>query len=140
MKKHFMFIILLCTLFALSACGTGNDKNPVTGDNEDSVADEGTEDTETTTDSDSNDSEATDKSDDDSGKNIDEGHITKTGIYNGQADPHTIEIETDEGPVAFQLTLEAREDVKQLTENEQVTYTYTEDGDQRTIQSIKPSK
>ena len=134
MKKYFMFMMLLCTLFALSACGTGNnvnDKTPVT--------DEATEDIKKTTESDSN-GESADNSEDDSGKNTDEGRITKTGIYNGQADPHTIEIEMDEGPVAFQLTLEAREDVNQLTEDEQVTYTYTEDGDVRIIESIKPSK
>lgn len=66
--------------------------------------------------------------------------ITATGIYNGQADPHTIEIETDEGPVAFQLTLNAREDVTHLTEGEQVTFTYYQEGEQRVIETIQPSE
>src|SRR5699024_6291008 len=63
--------------------------------------------------------------------------ITETGIYNGQADPHTIEIETAEGPIAFQLTIEARDDIEALIEGKEVTYHYTEDGLTRTIQSIE---
>lgn len=63
--------------------------------------------------------------------------ITATGIYNGQADPHTIEIETDEGPRAFQLTMEARDDVEGLVEGKRVTYMYREDGEQLVIESIK---
>lgn len=72
--------------------------------------------------------------------NSDQSVITETGIYNGQADPHTIEIETAEGPTAFQLTIEARDDVEALTEGEEVTYMYTEDGDTRTISSIEMSE
>lgn len=65
---------------------------------------------------------------------------TNTGIYIGQADPHTIEVETADGPVAFQLTIEARDDVEKLSPNDEVTFIYIEDGDSRTIQSVKPSE
>src|SRR5699024_7426375 len=53
--------------------------------------------------------------------------ITETGFFNGQADPHTIEIETEEGPTAFQLTMEARDEVDALNPGDEVTYTYYED-------------
>ena len=63
--------------------------------------------------------------------------IQSTGTYIGQADPHTIEIETNEGPTAFQLSNEARQDVEQLTEGSHVTFTYYEEGEQRIIDSIE---
>ena len=66
--------------------------------------------------------------------------LTGTGMYVGQADPHTIEVETADGPVAFQLTIEARDDVEKLSPNDEVTFIYIEDGDSRTIQSVKPSE
>ncbi len=60
-----------------------------------------------------------------------------TGIYNGQQDPHTIEIETADGPTAFQLTMEAREQVEPLQVGKKVTYTYEEKGEQLIIDTIK---
>lgn len=70
-----------------------------------------------------------------------------SGTYNGAADSHTIEIETPEGPVAFQLgesidpaTLE------ELQENDPVTYEYQElsiEGEttkQRVLTSIRKSE
>lgn len=60
-----------------------------------------------------------------------------TGIYNGQQDPHTIEIETDDGPTAFQLTMEAREQVEPLQVGKKVTYTYEQEGEQLIIDTIK---
>src|SRR5690625_5797284 len=61
--------------------------------------------------------------------------LTETGIYNGQADVHTIEIETDDGPVAFQLSMGARDHDEKLSEDEEGTYTYRQEGDERVIES-----
>ena len=58
-------------------------------------------------------------------------------IYFKQKDAEAIEIETDDGPLAFQLTMDARDDIDALTEGGEVTYTYTEEGDNRTIESIQ---
>lgn len=69
-----------------------------------------------------------------------EESITETGIYIGQADPHTIEIETEEGPTAFQLTMEARDDIEQLTAGHEVTYTYHDNGVQLVIETIEHSE
>lgn len=66
--------------------------------------------------------------------------LTETGIYNGQADPHTIEVETEDGPTAFQLTMEARDDIDALTEGHQVTYTYYKEGEQLVIEKIQHSE
>ena len=48
----------------------------------------------------------------------------ETGVYNGQQDPHTIEIETDDGPTAFQLSDDARKQVESLEPGKKVSYTY----------------
>lgn len=63
--------------------------------------------------------------------------IIETGIYNGQADPHTIEIETPRGTYAFQLTMEAREQVEKLNPGDKVRYFYVENGDFREISKIE---
>lgn len=132
-------------ILVLAACGTNNGNNgddPITDPNDntgdapltDPNEDPGTEDNG------NNDgvieNEPNNEANDDPGNSGDD-LITETGIYNGQADPHTIEIETDEGPLAFQLTMDARDDIDALTEGGEVTYTYTEDGDTRTIESIQ---
>lgn len=116
MKRYFMFIVLLFTFLLLAACGTS--EKDADADNQ--VGDE-TEETE----------KPDEKAQDEKQK------ITEAGIYNGQADPHTIEIETAEGPTAFQLTMEARKDVDNLTEGDEVTFTYYKDGEQLVIESIK---
>lgn len=62
---------------------------------------------------------------------------TEIGIYNGQVDPHTIEIETAEGPTAFQLSDSARADLAQLNESDEVIYTYYENDEQLIIEIIE---
>lgn len=64
-------------------------------------------------------------------------NIEETGIYNGQQDPHTIEIETKEGPQAFQLSEQARTEVEHLTEGKEVTFTYYKEGPQLIIETIE---
>lgn len=148
----FLGVMVLALAMVLVGCGTSNGNN---GD--DPISDPN--DNQTTVDNDPNDgrtenhennknneNNANAKNEQNNEPNNDQGNdganstgelITKTGIYNGQADPHTIEIETEEGPLAFQLTMEARDDIDALTEGGEVTYTYTEDGDRRTIESIQ---
>src|SRR5690625_1262294 len=66
-----------------------------------------------------------------------DAEMIKSGSFNGQADPHTIEIETDEGPVAYQLTIEARDLVVDLEPGDEVTYTYYKDGEMLVIKHIE---
>lgn len=126
------------SMIVMVACGTNNgntEDDPMTGQNEDSIIDDNIDNNEDLIIEDNEvDEEQVENNEPDQ---ADEKLITKTGIYNGQADPHTIEIETAEGPQAFQLTIEARDDIEALTEGEEVTYVYAEDGDTRTIESIQ---
>src|SRR5699024_4943076 len=79
---------------------------------------------------------AEDESSEDDEAEVDGDKVKEQGTYNGQADPHTVEIETEEGPFAYQLSMDARELVEDITEGSKVEFTYTEDGDQRTIEDI----
>lgn len=130
MIRNLMFTIMLSILLVLAACDSGDlEEDPVTDPNEEPATEQNEESRPT-------------ESKEDEGQlgDANEEVMTETGIYNGQADVHTIEIETEDGPVAFQLSLGARDDVEELTEEEEVTYTYWEDGDERVIESIEPVK
>lgn len=69
---------------------------------------------------------------------------TATGEYGGQIDPHSIEINTDAGPIAYQISPEIGEKVSSWEPGTSVKYQFTEetldvDGKkiiQFTIQSI----
>lgn len=138
-------ILALLTAVVLAACGTSNTENEETNEVEEEQ-DETVVDEEETTDEAGNDQV---ESDDMEGDTTDEDtsgndqadptseYITETGVYNGQADPHTIEIETAEGPVAFQLSMEARDLIEGLEPGDEVKYEYAEDGDNREIQTIE---
>lgn len=133
MRKYMLLLGAMLIVLVLTACGTNNGNsgdNPITDQNEDPVV-ENNENDENLIENEPNDGTNEEST------NSEEDLITETGIYNGQADPHTIEIETADGPLAFQLTMEARDDIDALTEGGEVTYTYTEDGDTRTIESIQ---
>lgn len=60
------------------------------------------------------------------------------GIYNGQQDPHTIEIDTQDGPKTFQLSDEAIVQIESLQTGQKVAYTYRINGLQRLIETIQP--
>jgi len=133
MRKYMLLLGAMLIVLVLTACGTNNGNsgdNPIPDQNEDPVV-ENNESDENLIENEPNDGTNEEST------NSEEDLITETGIYNGQADPHTIEIETADGPLAFQLTMEARDDIDALTEGGEVTYTYTEDGDTRTIESIQ---
>src|SRR5699024_12072054 len=51
---------------------------------------------------------AEDESSEDDEAEVDGDKVKEQGTYNGQADPHTVEIETEEGPFAYQLSMDAR--------------------------------
>src|SRR5690625_3480945 len=97
MRKQVMFMVFLSILLMLSACGTSNSlhgESFLTGSNADPGISDSGENDGTQIDSDNLEETGNVK---DKEKEL----MTATGIYNGQADPHTIEIETDEGPLAF---------------------------------------
>ncbi|MGO4889075.1 BsuPI-related putative proteinase inhibitor [Anaerobacillus sp. MEB173] len=57
------------------------------------------------------------------------------GLYVGQADPHTIEVELDGIPTAFQLTEHAQEQLVELEEGSEITFIYTDtEIEQKTIE------
>lgn len=64
-------------------------------------------------------------------------NFEETGIYNGQQDSHTIEIETNDGPTAFQLSDNAKKQIASLQIGKKVTFTYRADGPQFIIESIE---
>ncbi|MDP4098276.1 hypothetical protein OIN60_16075 [Paenibacillus sp. P96] len=53
--------------------------------------------------------------------------LTGTGVYNGQADPHTVEIEMDGKPLAFQLGEGVDAQIAPLKEGDAVSFEYTEE-------------
>lgn len=61
----------------------------------------------------------------------------ETGVYNGQQDPHTIEIETEDGPTAFQLSDDVKKQVESLEIGKKVSFTYRVEGPQLIIENIK---
>ena len=146
--KNMLLLGTIVLILILAACGTNNGNtgdDPITDPNENDAPITEPNDNAVPEDNGNNDGQIEsdeNEPNNDSNTNEDPANsegdlITETGIYNGQADPHTIEIETDDGPLAFQLTIDARDDIDALTEGGEVTYTYTEDGDNRTIESIQ---
>src|SRR5690625_909673 len=138
MKKNLLIIVLLIISLGLVACGTGNTAN------KDDLETNNYGNSEVNNDSENNDGEEESADNNQSPNENDEEKanenlIEKTGVYNGQADPHTIEIETENGPLAFQLTMGAREEVENLEVGEEVRYSYTEDGNHREIETIEPA-
>lgn len=129
MRKTLIVLIGLFIVFLVS-CGTNNEKSEIINDDESDLSSGQV----------NKDNEL--KSDEDVDNNGNNGENekrrkTEIGIYNGQQDPHTIEIETAEGPTAFQLTEEAKLDVEKLTEGDEVIYTYYKDGEQLIIELIE---
>ncbi|OZI13693.1 hypothetical protein CEW92_00170 [Bacillaceae bacterium SAS-127] len=65
--------------------------------------------------------------------------VEAKGIYNGMADPHTVEINVDGEDKAFQVNPEG-EEVKKfdaLEEGSEVTFVYKTEGEQMTITQVK---
>ncbi|MFK2826790.1 hypothetical protein QYG89_14130 [Bacillus sp. B190/17] len=65
--------------------------------------------------------------------------IETKGVFNGIADPHTVEIEVDGQPQAFQVApgSETMKQFEQLKEGTEITFTYKKDGEQLIIQELK---
>ncbi|HLS07359.1 MAG TPA: hypothetical protein VK079_05325 [Bacillota bacterium] len=158
MKRLIMFVLLL-GLMLFTACGTSEDteqEKPVdesngaledeeqkpenddpSSDSEDSADDSTSESSDET----NTDDEANNESSEQANESNDpESETILTGTFVGQADPHTIEIETDEveeGWAAYQLTMDARDLVTDLEPGDEVTYTYYQDGEMLVIKHIE---
>ncbi len=104
MKKILLHILLIATVFSLSACGVFNQENPQVEQEEPQVTQEK-----------------------DNGENKNEESITKeaTGIYIGQIDSNAVEINIDNEPKAFVIT-EVEREINKLEENEDVRLKYIE--------------
>lgn len=55
---------------------------------------------------------------------LEEKIIDETGVYIGQADPHTVEIETANGAQSYQLSEAVMEDIVELKKDDEVTFQY----------------
>lgn len=62
---------------------------------------------------------------------------SEIGIYKGKVDSDTVEIETAEGTVLFQMSDDVRRFVGDLKEEEEVIYTYEKEEEQLVLQSIE---
>lgn len=61
----------------------------------------------------------------------------ESGIYNGQQESNSIEIETSHGPTVFQLSGKAKKQIDSLEIGGKVSFTYRVDGPQLIIESIE---
>lgn len=95
--------VLTCMLciFFIAACSLANDSNP-----------------------DENQTNQRDEKDRNRTEEVEKQIITDLGIYVGQADQNTIEIETNEGPKAFRLTEQMKDQIKELEPNDKVRFEY----------------
>lgn len=64
----------------------------------------------------------------------------EVGIYNGQQDSNSIEIETNKGPASFQLSDNAKRQIGSLEIGKKVSYTYRVEGSQLIIETIEQIK
>ncbi|MFL0361696.1 hypothetical protein ACH0BF_01590 [Pseudobacillus sp. 179-B 2D1 NHS] len=62
-----------------------------------------------------------------------------TGVFNGMADPHTVEIEVDGQPQSFQVAPDSdmMKKFDQMEEGTNVTFTYKKEGEQLILQELK---
>lgn len=75
----------------------------------------------------------TDETDTHTTADVEKRTFTELGIFVGQADQHTIEIETNEGPKAFRLTEQSAKQMKELKSNDKVKFEYTVNEKQQNI-------
>src|SRR5690625_2320392 len=120
-KKYTILIFTFVLILGLAACGSSKDDNENIDETPEGESEQKPEENDTEKD------EATSEED----------LKTDIGIYNGQVDPHTIEIETAEGPTAFQLSDTARKDVEKLNDYDEVIYTYYQKDEQLIIEMIE---
>lgn len=134
MKKSAQMMSLASALlltFALSACGTAKAPAPEPGDVPANTTQEDPP-AQTTDNEEPSDTE--------------HEAISATGTYNGQGDPHTIEIDMDGKPTSFQLSETATSQIEGLGEGDSVSFEYMEhpvdgsDTPQLEIQSIEKTQ
>ena len=131
MKKSAQMMSLASALlltFALSACGTAKAPAPEPGDVPANTTQE--------------DPPAKTTDNEEPGDTQHEV-ISATGTYNGQGDPHTIEIDMDGKPTSFQLSQTAVSQIEGLSEGDAISFKYVEhpvegsDTPQLEIQSLE---
>ncbi len=131
MKKSAQMMSLASALlltFALSACGTAKAPAPEPGDVPANTTQE--------------DPPAQTTDNEEPGDTQHEV-ISATGTYNGQGDPHTIEIDMDGKPTSFQLSQTAVSQIEGLSEGDAISFKYVEhpvegsDTPQLEIQSLE---
>ncbi len=138
-----LFSLLLVISIAVG-CGTDQGSTSGTESMEKKVS--GAKDTETkdkdhTTESSGDEDEAhqDDESTDsnkDSTVNDATMEVETEGTYNGQADSHTVEIELEEGPRAFQITEELQDSFENLEIGTKLTFVYIKKNETKYITSV----
>ncbi|RBW70918.1 hypothetical protein [Bacillus taeanensis] len=64
--------------------------------------------------------------------------VTEKGIYNGQIDSHTVQIESENGVNAYQLSDKTLEQIESLEEQTSISFTYSEnENNQLMLHSIE---
>ncbi|MDO3412569.1 hypothetical protein QWJ34_22580 [Saccharibacillus sp. CPCC 101409] len=112
-KKMMTLGSALLLTIALTACGQAKAPAPELGDVPENITEEQPP---AETDTGETDTEETEEHE----------VITATGEYNGQADPHTIEINVDGTPTSFQLTTAAEAQIGDLNEGDTIEFQYVE--------------
>ncbi|MGP4078993.1 hypothetical protein ACTWQL_03695 [Pseudalkalibacillus sp. R45] len=139
MKKLLMVFMSLLLVIGVAGCQSDSDENTA---DEPGTSDEGQ--TEKDTDEKSEDEKSQDtnsndeSADEDSSKDekAEEDMITVIGSYNGQADSHTIEVETTDGPQAFQITEEVAAEIQDYKVGDKIVFKYKEINGQKVIMSL----
>ena len=129
--------VLLAIMLTASACGSNNVNTPNNANQETVAPSDGTSapDATATPDSSNNNGvtepgtaqpDATTDNGSGSGNSGSSAVKTGTGTYTGQIDSHSIEIETDNGPMVFQVTDEFTDTLNNLESDADVKFEYTE--------------
>ncbi|MCQ4086348.1 hypothetical protein [Saccharibacillus sp. JS10] len=110
-KKMMTLSAALLLTIALTACGQGQSNTPVPQETDTETVTPPTAETDTTPDDQTEEEDQV---------------IQAMGTYNGQADPHTIEVEVDGMPTSFQISEDTASQLQDLKEGDAVTIEYVQ--------------
>lgn len=133
--KMFKTMLMIVMVFLIAGCGNNSQDNVTNETNETNDTSETNESAETSKQSGENTEEEVSKPEE-------EGPITETieAIYIGQADSHSIEVETENGPLIIQTT-KAEINLDEINEETKVIIEYyLDENSQNILKDIKAVK